>query len=748
MYKKRIRNIITVVLSLFVLLSSCQVFAKTDYTLTDAASMRRLSIYMQHEKSEPTGGIDGSRIYVSGGTKEDALKLYDGNTGTRPENSQEMTVTLDMGINILFSQIRYYTGKIEENKNNSFGTRFYASRDNVNFNELTVSEGTVPVENKWNTAEFSGFGEYRYFKVVVPAESNLCEIEWMGTSGYKKEYENGSTYINLSLWGYNEGRELPTTILACVFNKNGIMKSGQVFSQVFNGKSETGFEIRIKNAAEEAGDSYRIAVFDKEGAAPIPSPLTYRINNASKGFSVASVFGSNMMLQADKPFILWGNAPEGAIVEAKLKNTAGGEVLKKVKVMKDSEWQINMGTFSKGGNYTLTVKADSKSVEYKNITFGDVWLLTGQSNMAYYMATGEETAKDLRDSSYIRNKNIRIYNLWEKGIDGAAMPVDNPPVKGVYWREATSDTVAYCSAVGYYFARKLNEETNMPIGIINVAVSDTEINRWTEKGLTNGRFMGTDGDLYNNRIYPFSKLNIKGIIMYQGEADQYRTHMTALEYRDALTGLINSYRKTWGADLPFYWAQLTRYKIDESEVKEGQRLALQTVSVKKNTGMVVLNDIFGNYNGGEGSCREDIHPWGKKIAGERFAAYALRDCYDIDGDVVGPMYKSSVQNGNKLELTFDCTGSLRIMPKEEYSDKITMDKIKKGSLKPDRIAEFEVAGDDKNFYPATAQISGNKLILTSGQVASPKYARYSWGEYPEMPNLTDDSGLPAAVFYN
>ncbi len=487
-------------------------------------------------------------------------------------------------------------------------------------------------------------------------------------------------------------------------------------------------------------------MFDENGASPIPSPLTYRVNSATAEFSLAAVFGSNMMIQADKPLTVWGKAPENCTVEVKIKNSLGGEVVKKARVSKNSDWEVNMGEFSSGGNYTMIVKADGKSIECKNITFGDVWLCTGQSNMEYYMMSGEETAAELKNEKDVKNSNIRIYNLWDKAKDGAAMPVDNPPCDGVYWREAAADTVSYFSAVGYYFARELQAETNEPIGIINVAVGDTEINRWAEKGLKNGSFTCTDGDLYNNRIYPFRKLKFKGIIMYQGEADQYRTHMTAIEYRDALTGLIDSYRENWGKELPFYWAQLTRYKVDESEVREGQRLTLQSVAVKKNTGMIALTDVFGNYKGGEGSCREDIHPWGKKIVGERFAAYALRDCYGMDVDVTGPVYVSSERKGNKLELTFDAKGKLQIMPKEKYADKVTMDKINKGKLDPNRIAEFEIAGADKKFYVASAQIEGNKIILTSNSVREPLYARYAWGEYPEMPNLTDGTGLPAAAF--
>lgn len=746
MLKKRFMIIFLAVLSFFVLTIG-QTYAKTEYVLPGEVLSRRLSIYMNNEKVEPVGGIVEGKINVVGGTKEEALKLYDENVSSIPYFEEDTSVALDMGVNIIFSKIRYYTGKLTESNNNSFGTRFYASKDNKTFTELTVVQGTKQEENCWNEVEFSGLGEFRFFRVDLPAKSNISEIEWMGTSGYSKiKQQDGKSAVKLSLCGYNEGKDLTATVLACVINKNGVLKQGKALKQTFTAKGETEFELLFENTFEEDGDKYRVVVLDKNGSMAIPSVLNFRLNDASSEFSVASVFSDNMMLQAEQPLTVWGKAPKNSTVEVILKNSLGGEIVKYAKTGVNSNWEVNLGTFSAGGKYELTVKADGKSAIYKNITFGDVWLCTGQSNMDYYMMSGDDSAADLKKAADVKNSNIRIYNLWNKGTDGAAAPVDNPPNDGVIWREADTDTVAYCSAVGYYFARKLQAETNNPIGIINVAVGDTEINRWVKKGYSNGKFTSTDGNLYNNRIYPFERLKIKGIILYQGEADQYRTHMTALEYRDALTGLIDSYRSKWGRDLPFYWAQLTRYKVDESLVRQGQLLTLDTVGVKKNTGMVVLTDIFGNYDGKTGSCREDIHPWNKKTVGERFAAYALRDCYGADVYVSGPVYESSQQSDNKLILSFNCTGSLRIMPKDSYADKITSQKIKDGAINANKIMEFEIAGQDGIFYDADAKAEGNKVILTSKSVSKPIYARYAWGEYPEAPNLTDDTGLPAAAF--
>ena len=744
MRKKFFLTVFFAILSFFVVCMSLTVFS-SEYTIPNTAKKPPLVMYMESVKVEPEGGIKSKNLTVTKGAETEALKLYDGKTDSAFDFDSDVTVTLDMGVEITFTGIRYYMSDVKDN--NCFGTRFYASTDNKNYIELGTIEGTEPVQNAWDEMSFSGFGEYRYFRVVIPAHSNICEIEWMGTENFSKtKLQNGKSKVVISLVEGEAVKDTNALVLAGVFNKDGIMKQARVIKKTFKKSEYEKFDIDIDIENDELGDAYRVVVFDDSGKMLLPSPLNYRVNGASSDFSISAVFGTNMILQADKPLIVWGKAPKYRTVEVEIRNDKGGKISKSTTSDNNSSWEVNMGTFTAGGSYTMLVKCDCKLIEYKNITFGDVWICTGQSNMEYYMMAADETASALKNPQDIRNNKIRLFNLWNKGKGGATNPVDNPPYDGVYWHECDADTVSYCSAVGYYFAKEIEKSAGVPVGIINVAVGDTEINRWVAKNNSKGLFKSDSGDLYNNRIYPFSKLAIKGIILYQGEADQYRTHMSADEYSDAMACLVDSYRKIWGSDIPFYWAQLTRYKDDESEIRQGQLMTLSKVAVKKNTGMISLIDIFGRYEGGTGSCREDIHPWNKKTVGERFAYLAERDCYGKDVIANGPMYKSSSVSGNKLALAFDCSGVLKISPKEKYADKVTDDKIKSEKIDVNKPQEFEIAGTDKVFYPATATLDGKTVVLTSDKVKNPVYARYAWGAYPEMPNLTDSSGLPAPSF--
>ncbi len=729
MLKKKSFVFFVAVLSFFVcFLTSCKKEPNQE-----AVKEPRLKMYLVSKAAEPY------KVTYTNGAKDLADAIYDGNTSNAVSCDKDSKITADMGKNILLSKVRYYAGEIKNN--NCLGTRFYASENGRDYVELGVINETNPPENNWHEISFSGFGEYRYFRAEIPENSNITEVEWIEASGFSVMPGKGKYDITLSLCGYDALEDIDATVVLSAYDKYGTLKATASSTHMFLKDEPLFFEAVLKGTDRSNGDTYRVDVLDKNGEKILD--LGYSINDASHHFKIASVFSDNMIIQAEKPFVIWGTGIKGAEVEVKLANNLGGGITKKTTVNKESKWEIDLGSFSHGGDYTISVKSCGMEYRLGDITFGDVWLLTGQSNMDRYMADGGETEKEL-NSPDVDNPNIRIFNLWGIGMDGSAAPIDN--TQGGTWYKMNKDSVAYCSSVGYYFSREIQAETNAPVGIINVAVGDTEINRWIEKGRKHGAFTSTDGDLFNNRIYPLSKLNIKGIILYQGEADQYRTHLNAKEYSDAMAGLVDDYREIWGKDLPFYWAQLTRYKVDETLVREGQRLALSKVKNRKNTGMITLIDIFGNYDGETGSCRYDIHPWGKKTVAERFALFAKRDCYGKDIEATGPFYKSYEIKGNTIILTFDCTGGLKVLPKEQYADKTTMTLIKEQNIDTNVPHEFEIAGSDKQYYKAEAEIEGNKVILKSDSVEKPMYARYAWGAYPEIPNLTDDTGLPVPTF--
>lgn len=228
--------------------------------------------------------------------------------------------------------------------------------------------------------------------------------------------------------------------------------------------------------------------------------------------------------------------------------------------------------------------------------------------------------------------------------------------------------------------------------------------------------------LYNGMVHPFGGLNIKGVIWYQGEANA----STGYEYRYALPLLINDWRNLFrNREMPFYFVQLTSFNANNgnsnngsawAEIRESQATALSL----PRTGMAVTIDV------GEA---KDIHPRNKKDVGERLAALALRDAYGKAVTASGPVYQSSATEGGRIRIRFSSTGTgLAIRP---------------GSAV---LSGFEVAGEDRKFYPAEATIAGNGVTVQSSQVAKPVAVRYAWADDAGNANLCNKEGLPAGPF--
>jgi sialate O-acetylesterase len=227
--------------------------------------------------------------------------------------------------------------------------------------------------------------------------------------------------------------------------------------------------------------------------------------------------------------------------------------------------------------------------------------------------------------------------------------------------------------------------------------------------------------LFNTMVAPAANYKIKGAVWYQGESNTTR----AKEYEILLPELIKNWRATWNnKDLAFIYAQLpnygeAKYLLVESqwaELREAERKAL----IVPHTGMAVTIDV-GDWN--------DIHPQNKKDVGERLALAAEKVAYSNTTLVTsGPTFKSINIEGNKLIISFTDTGS---------------GLITKGNGKPEY---FEVAGSDKRFVKATAEIAGNDIIVSSNNVLHPQYVRYAWADNPDRANIYNKEGLPASPF--
>jgi sialate O-acetylesterase len=222
-------------------------------------------------------------------------------------------------------------------------------------------------------------------------------------------------------------------------------------------------------------------------------------------------------------------------------------------------------------------------------------------------------------------------------------------------------------------------------------------------------------------VAPATKAAIRGFIWYQGEANTSKPR----EYRQLLPALIADWRNKWRlGDLPFLYVQLpnfmeVQYSPSESQWAELREAQLSALSVP-NTAMAVAIDA-GEWN--------DLHPLDKKDVGDRLALAAENIAYG-EHDLVysGPIYRSATVDGNKIVISFTHTGSGLL--------------IKGGG----ELHGFAIAGANKKFVWAEAQVNGDQVIVSSEEVPNPLYVRYAWADNPEDANLYNKEGLPASPF--
>lgn len=733
-------------------------FDKTENKVQIAEEMpaAKIKVYSEQTSVVEPDKITPSNLKSADGTynaEGGANNLYDGDISTCSGSSSSWA-TLDAGELKTLSYIRYIPNTSSQIMGNTcVGTKFLASKDNKYFVELGTVNPDVngDINLDWHTLEFSGYGEYRYFKVELSPYASFGEIEWVSDTGIIAD-ENDKTDFSFMAFDAMEGFEGYTVLT--IYNKDKILKCVETIDSDFKVGDYT--KLEFSDIQLELGDYIRVITYDKQDMKmAVDLPLDYRFTEASSNLSVSNIYSDNMMFQADQELVVSGKGVCGSEVKAVIRNMDTGQEFSGSDIAKDiSDWEINLGVFENGGNYELFISSEDEKLEFKNITFGDIWVFAGQSNMEFYLC-GEKSGNELLNTKEGKKKSttdkIRMINMYNIGYMGAAGEVENVPLNdwNEYWTELTPDRVSYMSAIAYYFSQGIKDRYDRNVGIISVAVGDTEINQWYPRGESFGKFTGDSGKLYNNRIYPFTKQKIKGILWYQGEADNYRTNMNAEEYSDAMAGLIDLYRQKWSSeDLPFYYVQLTRYETkDASEIREGQRIALQKVRNKKNVGMFGLLDIIGRYDQGEGCARTDIHPWQKEVVADRFLDYVGHDIYkDSEANTSGPVYQSKQKIDNTIVLTFKHKGKLKVMDKSQYADSVCEQKISASSTDTSILHEFWISDENGKFYPANARIENDKVVVWSDSVFNPTDVMYAWGAYPEMPNLTDDSGLPAVTF--
>jgi sialate O-acetylesterase len=469
-------------------------------------------------------------------------------------------------------------------------------------------------------------------------------------------------------------------------------------------------------------------------------------NTARADVKLPALISDGMVLQQGMPAPLWGWADEGESVTVEIQN-------QKVTAMaKSGKWVVRLKPLKAGGPFTLTFSGKNK-IELKNVLVGEVWICGGQSNMQWRLNQTDNAEAEIAGAEY---PMIRLFTVPRAEVDATVTDVK------AGWKECSPESAAVFSAIGYYFGRDLHKARNVPIGLINNAVGGSPAESWTSAGVLNadaeykqfpaeypkrmekyeeamGKYKEDSekakaenkpaprapgkpwmpSGLYNGMLAPLAPYAIKGVIWYQGEANAGR----AYQYRRLFPTMIRDWRTLWRqGDFPFLFVQLAAFgpnsqKLGESDWAELREAQLMTLSASPKTGMSLAIDV-GTY--------DDIHPRNKQPVGARLALAARAVAYGEKIVHSGPVYQSMKVEGDKVILSFKHAGGGL--------------EARGGELKG-----FIIAGGDNVWREAKAEIKGDRVIVSSSEVAKPVAVRYAWAKYPTC-NLYNKEGLPATPF--
>jgi len=488
----------------------------------------------------------------------------------------------------------------------------------------------------------------------------------------------------------------------------------------------------------------------------LPAPVT------AAELALGTPFADHMVLQRDKPVPVWGWAEPGDTV-----TVAFAGQRRSATAAPDGTWMVRLEPLvASAAPAVLTVTSDRSGgpLTVADVLVGEVWLGSGQSNMAMQVSRAADFAREQAAA------DLPLVRMFREESAGAAEPQARG--KG-HWEISTPDTVGSFSATLFFFGREVHRALGVPVGLINSSVGGTPIEAWIDadaqrrspeladvlaalaaeeaafdreqvaaqheqalakwreaaraareagrpvprqpKSPFAGRSSRRPGSLSNGKIAPLVPFALRGVLWYQGEANARPGR--AEHYRHQLPLLVRDWRAKWGEELPFAWVQLPNFRREGDGWMVVREAMLESLRLP-HTGMAITVDI--------GDPR-DIHPANKQDVGRRLAAWALADVY---GSTVparsGPLPAGSEARGGEVTCRFDDADGLR------DRDGGTLD-------------GFELADAAGTWQPARARIGGTSVIVSADGVAAPTAVRYGWAADPKC-DLVNAAGLPASPF--
>jgi sialate O-acetylesterase len=482
-----------------------------------------------------------------------------------------------------------------------------------------------------------------------------------------------------------------------------------------------------------------------------------------------AIFSDHMVLQQQMPIGVWGWADPGERVEVRLRAQRASATADR-----DGRWRVTLAPETAGGPDELVVAGARATTRFADVLIGEVWLGSGQSNMQWEVRQAQAADTEIAAANHPRIRLFSVKRLTAREPKDDVTPFDTAPT----WTAVTPASIPQFSAVGYFFARALQQARgNVSIGFIHSSWGGTPAEAWTRRavleedpalmpllaqyrrieaeypsqrygyerrlpvwsaalkawqaanpGATPLPAMpaprgGPDdphrpASLWNAMIAPLTPFAIRGVLWYQGETNALR----AWDYQRLMTAMIQDWRRAFDrGDLPFLFVQLANFRPNPPTPGASWwaeiREAQRLTLGLPNTGMASAIDI-GN--------PDDIHPLDKQEVGRRLALAARAIAYGERVVPSGPLYDGVTLEGARVRVRFRHVGGGLVLD------------TAKGS-------SFTVAGLDGQFKPATAVVDGETLVVSSPEVPAPVAVRYAWQDDP-VTSLRNKEGLPASPF--
>ncbi|EDM29239.1 sialic acid-specific 9-O-acetylesterase [Lentisphaera araneosa HTCC2155] len=481
---------------------------------------------------------------------------------------------------------------------------------------------------------------------------------------------------------------------------------------------------------------------------------------AQADITLPKIMDSQMVLQRNAKVPIWGWADQGEKVTVSF----AGQT-KTAMPNEKGKWMVELEPLQASAQGRDLIIKGKNSVTLNDILVGEVWLASGQSNMEWTFAQSNkqefEYAKTFAD-----NKNIRFFHV-EHHLQ-AGTPMDDTLGRWKLPAEFIKHS-HMVSAVGFYFAAKLHNELNVPIGILDANWGGMRIDNFiseegyksqnlplrkhhqnndpnvrlnklkrmrdsidhaitlAEKGITTSiledRVNGwAENIIYNAMIAPLTPYAIKGAIWYQGESNR-----TDNKYFEKLKALSYGWSKAFRVkDIPLYQVQIAPFDYTRGQNPKDHTLGdnvwkAQYRGAKEILGVGIIPIHDTNIN------IKDIHPQHKRPVGERLADLALNKNYGKSNNASAPEFASAKSANGKVIVSF-----------KNLKNSLT-------SFDGKPLTHFELSADGKNFVAAQAAIKGKTVEVTSASLPTPKYVRMGWSDIA-IPNLCEKDGWPVYAF--